>query len=735
MKHKLLTASAALPLALMLGSGAIYCIVTAFGLSVEESGRLWMVWALCALAGSLLCSIPNGGLLATAGSFAALFWLWNKPEISDAIRALICRLSVFYNSGYGWGVVQYAGLDWQTVSLDPLFACWGGIIAFAAAAVVVKGRGGIAAIILSLPPLVSTMVVTDTPPAALPLFFYLTALVLLMLTRFVARRDALQGARLAAMAILPTALVLGSLLLLCPKDTYVNKAQERLDAVTNWWKTSVVSLFQGNNGLGQDLTPTPTASASTRLGSLGPRRVIPYEVMTVTADFDGPLYLRGQDYDKYDGMSWTATLDRNEYLPSSTYFSHRGKVTVTTNQPMAVQYIPSYQAKPKQLINGRLDNPDGLTEFQWSVSKFAGFPDMWGSYYIDRSTLDHYLELPEDTQAWAEALVEQIKQAWVEQGLSENQYSYTIDEDGHIISADDSTGSAPNDTYWSTTDYFVQDSDMVQMITSYVKNSARYSLNTGRMDNSYGDFAQWFLEESDTGYCVHFATAATVLLRAMNVPARYVTGYLVNCEAGEPVIVESDRAHAWVEYYDEFLNTWVIIEPTPPDLSEDEPEDESVTAPPPVTQPLTEPEETETAAPTEPATRPGQNGGDVQVDISVEEVKAWEILRWFVLTAVIFAAIILQRLIRIALRRRSLTGGPNRRALGLWQDVERISAFLKQEPPEELLELAQKAKFSQYELTKEELHRFTAWLKAARKDLRSRPVFQRIWCRYVLALW
>ena len=728
MKHKLLTASAALPLALMLGGGAIYCLVTAFGLSVEEAGRLWMIWALCALAGSLLCSIPNGGLLATAGSFAALFWLWNKPEISDAIRALICRLSVFYNSGYGWGVVQYAGLDWQTVSLDPLFACWGGVIALVAAAAVIKGRGGLVAMLLSLPPIVSTMVVNDTPPAALPLFFYLTAVVLLMLTRFVARRDALQGARLAAMAILPTALVLGSLLLLCPKDTYVNKAQERLDAVTNWWKTSVVSLFQGGSGLGQDLTPTPTASARTSLGSLGPRRIFPYEVMTVTADFDGPLYLRGQDYDKYDGMSWTATLNREEYLPTSTYFSHRGKATVTTKQPMAVQYIPSYQAKPQSLTNGRLDNPDGLTEFEWSVSKFAGFPDMWGSYCIDRSTLDHYLELPEDTRAWAEALVDDIFYVALV-----TEEGYDVDRDA--VHIDRTTGTAIVKV--SVDDYGYAESyvDRVQSIVNYVNNSAAYSLNTGRMDNSYGDFAQWFLEDSDTGYCVHFATAATVLLRAAGIPARYVTGYMVNCEAGKTVTVESDRAHAWVEYYDDVLNTWLIAEPTPPDLSGDEPEDESVTAPPPVTQPLTEPEETETTAPTEPATRPGQNGGDVEVDISIEEIRIWETLRWFVLTAAILAVIVLQRLIRIALRRRSLTGGPNRRALGLWQDVERISAFLKQEPPEELLELAQKAKFSQHQLTKEELHRFTAWLKAARKELRSRPVFQRIWCRYVLALW
>ena len=724
MKHKLLTASAALPLALMLGGGAIYCLVTAFGLPVEDPKLLLTVWTLCALGGCVLFSIPRAGLPAAAATISAMFWLWSSWEIAQPLRALICRISVVYHQGYGWGVVRFAGLDPETVSLDPLFACWGGVIALAAVVAVIQGRGGLGAIILSLPPLIATMVVTDTPPAALPLFFYLTAVVLLMLTRFVARRDPVQGAKLAAMAVLPTALVLGGLFLLCPKDSYVNKAQQRLDALSNWWDTSVVSLFRGS-GLGEDLTPTPTASARTSLGSLGPRRIFPYEVMTVTADFDGALYLRGQDYDKYDGMSWTATLDRNEYLPTSTYFSHRGKVTVTTKQPMAVQYIPSYQPAATMLTDGRLDNPDALTEFEWSVSQLSGVPSFWSSLDIDQSRLARYLELPEGTLEWAEPVLDEI--------FADYQTLYRSNEEEISVHVDTSGG-------WFTVESIAGDNwsfseDTVHPIINFVKNSAAYSLNTGRMDDSYGDFAQWFLAESDTGYCVHFATAATVLLRAAGIPARYVTGYMVNCEADKTVTVESDRAHAWVEYFDDELGAWIVVEPTPPDLSEDEPEDESVTAPPPVTQPLTEPEETETTAPTEPATRPGQDGNDVQVDISVEEIKAWEILRWFVLTAVILAAIVLQRLIRIALRRRSLTGGPNRRALGLWQDVERISAFLKQEPPEELLALAQKAKFSQHELTKEELHQFTAWLKAARKDLQSRPIFQRIWCRYVLALW
>ena len=367
MKHKLLTASAAFPLAMMLGGSAMYCLITAFSLPVEDPKLLLTVWVLCAMGGCILFSIPKAGLPAVAASASAMFWLWSSWEIALPFRALICRISVVYDRGYGWGAVRFAGLDWESMTLDPLFACWGGALALVAVAAVIKGRGGLVAIFLSLPPMVSTMVVNDTPPAALPLFFYFTAVFLLILTRFVARRDTLQGAKLAVIALLPTALVLGGLFLLCPKDTYVNKAQERLDAISAWWDTSVVSIFKRGGGLGEDLTPTPTASASTRLGSLGPRRVIPYEVMTVTAAFDGSLYLRGQDYDKYDGMSWTATLDREEYLPSSAYFTHRGTVTVTTKRPMDVQYIPSYQPAATMLTDGRLDNPDALTGFEWSA--------------------------------------------------------------------------------------------------------------------------------------------------------------------------------------------------------------------------------------------------------------------------------------------------------------------------------------------------------------------------------
>lgn len=96
-----------------------------------------------------------------------------------------------------------------------------------------------------------------------------------------------------------------------------------------------------------------------------------------------------------------------------------------------------------------------------------------------------------------------------------------------------------------------EDADPYQYIPrvlEYVSTSARYDLNTPAVPDGE-DFVSWFLHDSETGYCVHYATAATILLRCLGVPARYVTGYYTNVYENEWTTVTSDDAHAWVEIY------------------------------------------------------------------------------------------------------------------------------------------------------------------------------------------
>lgn len=83
------------------------------------------------------------------------------------------------------------------------------------------------------------------------------------------------------------------------------------------------------------------------------------------------------------------------------------------------------------------------------------------------------------------------------------------------------------------------------------------------------DPIEYFLNESHQGYCVHFASAATLMLQRLGIPARYCTGYIVKSSAFQHVsrgVYEAEvldrNAHAWVEIYMPGYG-WIPYEMTP----------------------------------------------------------------------------------------------------------------------------------------------------------------------------
>ncbi len=82
------------------------------------------------------------------------------------------------------------------------------------------------------------------------------------------------------------------------------------------------------------------------------------------------------------------------------------------------------------------------------------------------------------------------------------------------------------------------------------------------------DYVEYFLTESKTGYCQHFASAGVMILRQLGVPARYVTGYAVPADnfvkttKGYYYSVPDYLSHAWVEVYTE-ESGWQVFDFTP----------------------------------------------------------------------------------------------------------------------------------------------------------------------------
>lgn len=151
----------------------------------------------------------------------------------------------------------------------------------------------------------------------------------------------------------------------------------------------------------------------------------------------------------------------------------------------------------------------------------------------------------------------------------------------------DTTGCA---YYWivdSMPDWFqkvhdgeivLTDAEKVVAVMDYLYHTKSYDLNMDYVPEDM-DFVEWFINDCNSGYCVHFASSAAVLLKMLDVPTRYVSGYsisepatmyerditksqseIVHYNVYEYIVMDSD-AHAWCEFFDPEYG-WIGFDPT-----------------------------------------------------------------------------------------------------------------------------------------------------------------------------
>ena len=102
------------------------------------------------------------------------------------------------------------------------------------------------------------------------------------------------------------------------------------------------------------------------------------------------------------------------------------------------------------------------------------------------------------------------------------------------------------------------------------------------------DVVDYFLNNQKRGYCAHFASSATMILRSLGIPTRYCEGYMLSLTAimdGKPISTDVENwtvgtdalkesgvvevelpdaaAHAWIEIYLDGYG-WIPYEMTPP---------------------------------------------------------------------------------------------------------------------------------------------------------------------------
>ena len=105
--------------------------------------------------------------------------------------------------------------------------------------------------------------------------------------------------------------------------------------------------------------------------------------------------------------------------------------------------------------------------------------------------------------------------------------------------------------------------DLVMALTSFLQTHYTYSQQVGHVQPGVDPIDQ-FLFYDLYGYCEQFATAETLMLRSLGIPARLATGYSTgtyDSVLDQSVVRERD-AHAWVEvWFGQY--GWVPVDPSP----------------------------------------------------------------------------------------------------------------------------------------------------------------------------
>ncbi len=306
-------------------------------------------------------------------------------------------------------------------------------------------------------------------------------------------------------------------------------------------------------GYGENIR-TSGFSNTVDLGSIGPIKrdrsvVMRVELPDRQAHEVGRFYLRGLAFDRYDGRSWANQLSHRRSLSedSPETFTLRGSQSHKPphHGPALRQHIqlepldtPVLFAAPfAESINGRFP----AIQADVTGALYLPFPSSTRIEYsaVSRSNTVAPADLQPRPAAYPELFIRHFLQMPVQ---SERIAALARD-----------VAESKQTIY-----------EKAVAIQDHLSSHYRYSLDAPLAAQAHP--LEEFLFDRKTGYCEHYATAMVVMLRAIGIPARLVTGFLATewNEYGNYYVVRQQDAHAWVEVHLPHSG-WVMMDPTPAD--------------------------------------------------------------------------------------------------------------------------------------------------------------------------
>ena len=649
-----------------------------------------------------------------AGGLAVLWAgviLWNRSEVVQGAGITARDITTLFSSRVSWGLVfDYKSglLPRQEADAAQLFL----LLALAGLALllgwaVVRSRRWWVALLLTLPPLLPGLL-ADLYPDWLP-FMALAACWCAMLLTSLCRWSAADRRGRLTLVVLPAvALVLALITALFPREGYTRpawarKAEDDLRNLTS----HLSDYFSQWEGPFRSTVTYVGAAEEADLAHAGPLNYTGRTVLRVTSDYGGWMYLRGSSLAVYEDGVWKALPDGTYdaywsghkpevsplYLPAAQ--EQDGSVyTVTVDNVGALGacvYAPYFLMPQEASSTGMLPVEDAYLarkQGQWTHTMTfverdpavaGGGPARFAAWEYAEYVYNNYLDVPEDLQE-----------------ILDTYANYAM---GHLL-------------YEGIPSFydFAQRIQITKLFSEYLNAHCQYDDNAPAAPEGV-DPVYYFLTESHRGYCMHYASAVTLMLRAVGVPARYVSGFAAEVSPDRRTDVPDRAAHAWVEVWIDGFG-WYPVEVTPADAfawmqqsdaqNTDKPFEDTLEPTLPPTDP---PEPTET--PDQPtASPPGSDGivdGPDQGETGPDVTALLNVLKK---TASVIGALLLAWSVQFAVKRfrawRMAGADANRSALACYGYLCRLERWGGKIDPL-ALELAQKARFSQHTLTQEEL--------------------------------
>lgn len=677
----------------------ILCYASAFSVKLEAS-VLIMAAVLFSIVFSLLSAFVKNNLkyalCVTVIAFVAflVFVFANERIVAQAnyaINKLLELYSVYLSVYSNIKFASYIAND-ATGFFVLLSLILNGLFSFLISRIKSIKIAGL----LSIALLVPCFVLVNTLPDLVPLLIIFTVLFALYFSSQTRQLNYAHSGVITAVCAVILAVLITVLAVINPVVDYERPKWQ--DNMLNTVQTLTgMKTYNGSGKISSALAEVGNnVSSEVDFSNAGALKQTGTKVMTVTSSTDGRIYLKSMAYANYENNKWSVLTDEqsNDYPQDfqafimTANYQERSTVTIDTVNKESIVYTPYYLASINDTFSPVCDvlvsNSDKATNYSMSVMPFSeseldNFSMDFSSqvYDYDNFVKNYYLKLPYDTK------LAMLK----------------IAEENNLTGV--STQNIP------------------QAVKQFVSHSASYSLNTQKVPDGR-DVAEWFLNDAETGYCMHFANAAAVMLRALDVPARYVTGYCADVVDGK-AIVTSDNAHAWVEYYDSSIG-WIPLDATSSDFEV-----------PQATESVQTTTQAQTTSPTVQPTTQAQTTKPVKTEVKAK-------ISTPAIIVIIILLIIALEILRIILiryyRKYSFTHKDYKsRVICIYRYLNKLSVHSKVRIPKKIENICTKAKFSTHNISDEEYKIVLNYVLTFRnKTIGKMPIVKKLYCIIILGI-